>query len=90
MKTLGDAIDGGKIVVLTEDEFRVFLHLIAMVEDKSLDRLRAERGFRMDSDIEAALVAVIEFAVNQTTITEAIKQLEVVKNLWFSETKKAS
>lgn len=90
MKTLGDAVGGGKIIVLTEDEFLAFSHLAAAVEGKSLDRLRVERGYQIESDIEAALVAIIEFAVNQTTITQAIEQLKVVKDTWFAKAKETS
>lgn len=87
MKTLGNAIDGGKIIALTEDEFLALMYLVASVEGKSLDRIRVERGYQIESDIEAALIAITEFAVNQATITEAIEQLKVVKDTWFDKAK---
>ncbi len=90
MKTLGNAIDGGKIIVFTEDEFLALMHLVASVEGKSLDRIRVERGYQIESNIETALIAITEFAINQATVTEAIEQLKVVKDTWFDKAEDAS
>ena len=67
------------------------MRLAAAVENVSLERLRAQRGWTgNDVDIQPALVAIIEFAVNRQIVNEAIGQLEDIRDLWFNKTEDIS